>query len=38
MAKMDRASGVVAPMTIEDHYGLVASVELHEVVPESVRS
>jgi hypothetical protein len=38
MVKVDRASGVVSPMTIEDHYGLVASVELHAGVPDHVRS
>jgi hypothetical protein len=38
MVKMDRASGVVSPMTIDDHYSLVARVELHAGVPDDVRS
>ena len=38
MVKMDTASGVVSPMTINDHYHLIASIELHEGVPEGVRS
>jgi hypothetical protein len=38
MVKMDRTTGAVSPMTIEDHYGLVARVELHTGVPDGVRS